>query len=246
MFYMTTLSEVTDATVQKLKAKIEASPQPVFEPVAQSFSEMVFREFKDSIALARVFMTVPFNDLPASNKSFVEKLAAAKSITSLLKPETLVLSLMGTHGSSSAWNHRKDSQGHVGIPLVSSSFIDSIPMMSRLLKELGLGIAWIDMPGKGVTTTAIGSIIGSFYVADAAVAVDEKNRKVIAAQDFVVAERIKTVFGIGGAYSQSRFMVAIIFTRESVPRRAVDLFTPLGGSLKKATADAVSKGKYFT
>ncbi len=55
----------------------------------------------------------------------------------------MVLSLLGTRGEDMRWNDRRNSQGHVGIPLVSADFIDAIPMMSRLLKELGLDLNWI-------------------------------------------------------------------------------------------------------
>src|SRR5512144_2112177 len=98
------------------------------------------------------------------------------------------------------WNDRRNSQGHVGIPLATSDFIEAIPMMSRLLKELGMGLDWIDSNDTSMVARALGSSSGLFYVPDAALEIDAKGRKVIAGQDFVKTHGVKTVFGMGGAF----------------------------------------------
>ena len=108
------------------------------EEAAQKFTDTFYEEFGDSIILTRLFATVPFSELPAPNQSFVLALADSQGITSLVNDRLQVLSLLGTRGVASAWNARQDSKGHIGIPLASADFIDRIPMMSRLLKELGL------------------------------------------------------------------------------------------------------------
>ncbi|MFH0940065.1 MAG: hypothetical protein V1899_12410 [Planctomycetota bacterium] len=59
------------------------------------------------------------------------KSADSKNIAHLVKNETLVLSLMGTRGDEPAWNDRRSSAGHIGIPLASADFINKIPMMIR-------------------------------------------------------------------------------------------------------------------
>jgi len=94
----------------------------------------MYDEFEESIVLARLFATVPFGELPAYNQEFVNKLADSTGITQLINDKTYILSLLGTHGVEENWNARLNSQGHIGIPLASADFIDSIPMMSRLLK----------------------------------------------------------------------------------------------------------------
>ncbi len=55
-----------------------------------------------------------------------------------------MLSLPGTHGQEADWNDRHKSTGHVDIPVISSASVGTIPMISRLLKELGVPLDWID------------------------------------------------------------------------------------------------------
>jgi hypothetical protein len=103
-----------------------------------------------------------------------------------LRDNTPVLSLVGTRRRQRDWNSRFDSQGHVGIPLASADFVDSIPMIARLLKELGPSIELAQDLDTAIVTQSIGSVVGLFYVDDARTAVDQNGRKIIAAHDFVL------------------------------------------------------------
>ena len=47
------------------------------EAVAQRLVETLYEEFTDSIVLTRCFVTVPYRDLPETNKKFVDELATA-------------------------------------------------------------------------------------------------------------------------------------------------------------------------
>ncbi len=91
------------------------------EEAAQEWVSTVHTTFEDAVVIARVFVTVPFSDLPDPNKRFVQQLVESKAVASQLKPTTPVLSLVGSHGREANWNDRRNSQGHVGIPLISSS-----------------------------------------------------------------------------------------------------------------------------
>ena len=83
-----------------------------------------------------------------------------------------MLSLLGTSGVKPAWNDRRQSQGHVGIPMVSAAFIEAILMMSRLLKQLGVRLDWIASHDSQIITKVMGEMSGVFFVADAATEVD--------------------------------------------------------------------------
>jgi hypothetical protein len=217
------------------------------EDAAQKITDVMYDEFKDSIVLVRLFATVPFGELPAPNQKFVTGLAASAGITSLINDQMLVLSLLGTRGEEPAWNSRHNSQGHVGIPLASGDFIESIPMMSRLLKAMGLGLDWIDSQDTEIAKKAMGTLAGVFYVPDAKTAVDRENRKIIAAQDFVAAHNVKTVFGLGGSYMLSKtFVVLIVFTREAIKEHEVRLYTPIINIFKTGTTHLILDNKVFT
>jgi hypothetical protein len=190
--------------------------------------------------LVRLFVTVPFGKLPAVNRSFVTQLANTQGLTGLIKEGTLVLSLLATRGRKPAWNDRRQSQGHIGIPLVSAAFIDRIPMMSRLLNEVGLSLDWIDSQEKVIATKTFIGLSGVFYVPDAKTAVDHQGRKIISAQDFVDDQNVKTVFGLAGGYPISRtFLTLIVFCCEPVERPYVERFLPLISSFKANTTSLV-------
>jgi hypothetical protein len=215
------------------------------EDAAQVVTDVLYEEFSDSVILVRFFATVPFGELPAANRSFVAKLADRQNITNLIKDETLVLSLLGTRGTEPAWNNRRRSEGHVGIPLASADFIDRIPMMSRLAKEVGLNLGWIDRQEAIVIKTFAG-LSGVFYVPDAKTAVDDQGRKIISAGDFVRDYNVETVFGLATGYPVSKtFLTLIAFCRETIEKSKIEQFLPLISYVKAGTTSLVSTGAIF-
>jgi hypothetical protein len=216
------------------------------EDAAQKVTELVHAEFKDSVVLARLFATVPFEMLPSDNRNYVVSMMNTKGLVPMLHSRTPILSLLGSSGQEDDWNNRRKSQGHVGIPFVSSDFIDQVPMISHMLKSLGFSMDAILGNGTGITQTTMGKMAGIFYVPDAATAVDEKQRKIISAQDFVSKYNIKTVFGIGGGYMQeSTFIVLIVFAREHIDEERARCFLPLSTAIKAATTKLVLQQKIF-
>ncbi len=217
------------------------------EDAAQEYMSILYEALSESIILARVFAAIPFGELPEPNKEFVRNLAQSTGVSELIKERTLVLSLLGSKGAKPEWNDRRNSQGHVGIPLASSDFIDSIPMMSRLLKQLGGGIDWIDTNDTELVAKTVKDLSGVFFVRDASTEEDNKGRKIIAAQDFVEEEKVKTVFGIGGCYlGTSLFFTTIIFVREFLDKNIVERFMLQANKFKTATLSLVDDRRIFT
>lgn len=248
---MSKISTATLGTMHNLIDKTEKGMAgcTFFEEAAQKFTDVFYQEFEESVVLVRLFATVPFGNLPPPNQAFVNRLATSQGITHLINDQTLVLSLLGTRGEKATWNSRNDSQGHVGIPLASADFIDAIPMMSRLLRELGLSLDWIDSRDTEIVAKTIGKMAGVFHVLDAKTTVDIKGRKIIAAQDFVAANNVKTVFGFGGGYTvksmKATFITIIVFTRETIEKSQAEMFMTLANRVKASTIGIVSLGKIF-
>jgi hypothetical protein len=216
------------------------------EEAAQVLADLFFGRFAESTVLVRVFATVPFAELPEANRRFVLDLTEAKGVSALLEDTTIVLSLMGTHGVLAEWNSRHSSRGHVGIPLFSPAFVDEIPMIARLLKELGVSVEGLGAARSSIITRTLGSLNGIFYVADARTAEDEQGRRIIAAQDFVERHGVATVFGFGGAFLRERsFAAMVVFARETVPRETAEQLSPLASALKTATMQLVDEGRLF-
>jgi len=224
----------------------ELSKYKYLEEAAQKCVDTMYREFEESIVLIRLYATVPFKQLPASNQEFVIKFGNSKGITPFIKDDTRVLSLLGTRGVKAAWNDRHKSQGHLGIPLVTASFVESIPMIAWLLKEMGVGLDWIDNQDAWVVGKTLRTGLASmFYVPDAKTAVDYMGRKIIPAQDFVTTYGIKTVFGMGGSYINGTFITIILFTREVIEKSKTEKFMPLASTFKSATMSIALEGKIF-
>lgn len=196
------------------------------------------------MALARVFTTVRFESLPQSSQEFVSELAA--SADAELHAETPVLSLLGTHGDQESWKDRRRSEGHVGIPLISSAFVGAIPMISRLLKELGVPLDWIDSHDAAVIEKTLGDSESLFFVDDASEATDDQGRKIIAAQDFVTGYKIQSVFGIGGAYAGGQILVVVVFNHDRLDRVVAEHFLPLATLFKSNTEGLVAEGRIFS
>ena len=163
-----------------------------------------------------------------------------------LKPTTPVLSLIGTHGQGENWNDRRNSKGHVGIPLISSAFVDAIPMISRLLKELGVPMQWIDSHDSEIIKDTVGRYSGLFFVDDAGTTTDHQGRKIIVAQEFVSDYNVKSVFGVGRAYPGGQMLVTVVFCRDSFSRESAEEFLALSNTFQKKTRGVVGKGRIFT
>ncbi|MDQ6926156.1 MAG: hypothetical protein M3154_07955 [Candidatus Eremiobacteraeota bacterium] len=215
------------------------------EEVARLFTAALYERFASSVVLARVFGTVELQQLPAEDRAFVERFAAASGNAEKLTASTPVLSLLASRGVEAAWNDRRRSREHLGIPLLSEGFIAEIPMISRLLSEIGFAPAWRGSE-SGFVTKTLANVNGIFYVADARTAVDDRERNIIPATAFIERYGIRTVFGFGGSYlGRHMFISAIVFCREEIARSQALRFIPLIGSFKAATTRLVNRGAIF-
>lgn len=239
--------EVTIAVIDLLERRMEQelSPLESLEAAAQRFCDILYETFPESTVLARVFATVPFGSLPTSNRGFVKKLVGPRAGPALTA-RTPVLSLLGTRGVIPRWNSRHLSEGHVGIPLASAEFVEAIPMIASLLKQLGVAIEKAEEVETAIVTQALGTIAGVFYVDDASTAVDSRGRRIIGAQDFVREHGVKTVFGFGGAYGLTgTFVVTVLFTGESIGRAQAERFMRLASQFKASTMRPATQRHVF-
>lgn len=214
------------------------------QEAAQAATDVLFEAF-ESIVLCRVFIVVPYEKLPAADWVFVDKLAIAKGISADIKPGTQVLSLLGTRGVSRDWNNRLDSKGHLGIPLVTAKFIQAIPMLSRMLHELGVDVA-VDNPNDKTLVARLLSagLGGVFHVPDAAVTAD-RDGEIIPAQDFVSSYNVRAVFGVAGNYMAGLSVAVLLFTKEDLAREDARHFLALVNEFKASTMGLVRSGRLY-
>lgn len=228
--------------MEELRSEVAAAAS--LEAGTQRVCERLCREV-ESTALARVYAILPYRELPADVRSFVDELAANTGQSAAILPGTRVLTLVGSFGRDPDWQDRKKSRGHKGIPLVSAAFVDAIPMLARLLRQLGIDLSWFDAPPDTFCRRLLGGVNGIFYAEDATTARDGTGRLVIPAADFVASEKIRTVFGMGGANPDGSVLACIVFTRERVAHSKVEALTPLLTMLKGETFRAVLERRIF-
>jgi len=241
------IQQATSDTITQLWAKVEPSVKQLqsLETAAQAVAEAMHTQFEESVVLARVYLTSPFDALPQTNKDFVQKLVESAGAADDLKGATPVLSLIGTYGQEAEWCDRRNSKGHVGIPLISSTFVGAIPMISRMLGEFGVPMGFLDSHDTGIIIENIGSTAGLFFVEDAAEAIDSEGRKIIAMQDFVADYSVKSVFGIGCAYDAGQLLVVVVFCRDVFSRITAEHFLTLANFFKSQTNALVSGQRIF-
>lgn len=243
------LENVTDEQLEHLWAGVEpaVSASSSLEAAAQRLMDALYEHFAAELILARMFGTTAYAALPDVNRSFVDSLISGVEDPARVSPRMSVLSLLGTRGREPDWNNRIYSQAHLGIPLVSQAFVHEIPMIARLLNEIGFDPGWYDASSEDrFVTTSLASVNGLFYVDDARSTLDESGRRIIPAESFVTDYGVRTVFGVGGTYvSRKMFVSAIFFCGRSVSRRQAAKFLPLASWFKAATTRLVNKGLIF-
>lgn len=241
------IGKVTPSFMAALWADVEPGIRAAstLEAASQILAQTVFQQLQESVVLARVFLTVPFDGLTPVRRRFVQDLAGQCGVGKSLRTATPVLSLVGTWGADESWRDPLSSRRHLGIPLVSAAFVDSIPMISRLLREIGVPLEWAETYDTASIERTIGRTAEMFFVADAERAVDQKGRKIISAQDFVSDHGIKAVFGVGGVYAGGQILVLMVFCRDDLTRSAAELFMATTALFKAKTAGLVGTGRLF-
>jgi hypothetical protein len=211
---------------------------------AQRFASLFVDTFP-SIVLARVFVVVPFEGLPALDAGFAARLAERLGARELLAPKTPVLSLLGSHGAELNWRARDRSTGHLAIPLLSKAMVEGAPMIAQLLAALKVDLARLDDGRPIYSRPMLGSTNQRFYVPSAKGARDARGNLVIPAQEFVARHKVETVFGMAGSYVNEMLVATILFTTESLDSLTVDRFPSIISNFKMVTTDLVLRHRIY-
>ncbi len=241
------MAKITMSVIKKVQDYIDSNADnfKYLEELAHGITNTLHSELKELNVLSRIFINLPYKSLPKANKKAVDELTSSLNVSSKIKRNTQILSLVGSSGVQPEWNDRANSQGHVGIPLISTEFIDGIPMMARLLGDLGIDIEGINEEKAGITANVIEEEQGLFHVDDAHTKTDKKGRLIIAAQDFVKSNNIITVFGLGGNIRENIYFTFIVFNNQSLPEEETKLTLLLTSAIADAFEPYVKKGRIF-
>ena len=118
------------------------------EEVAHRVVRLLYDELIDSATgakacvLARFYFTTEYSNLDEDLRAFGNTLMMGKE----LQPDTRCLTLLATAGEKPEWNSRKKSEGHKPIPLPSEQVFQAIPIVSQLIKQLGIDLGTVLTP----------------------------------------------------------------------------------------------------
>ncbi len=205
------------------KLKEAAYGKHCLEDVAQElvcilYEELVAGNKQDkACALVRYFKTHRFNDLEPGQKEVALQLLPADSIEP--SPELKCLTLVATVGDRPEWNSRTASQGHQAIPLPSEEILQSFPMISGLLTELGVDAQRVISPDMELIGDDLDKTYGVFFVPNPV------GSPLIPAQEqFVIPFGIQSVLGFGGLLPDGEVFAIILFLKIPVGRKVADRF----------------------
>ena len=138
-----TLSEMTQCGAALRKLGVGAASM---EAVANNIVDYFYNQFLDpatgqnALALVRFFKTHAYGKLPIE----LQRLGGQMLEQETTQPDLKCLTLLATAGDCPAWNRRTASTGHQMIPLPSEQMVAQAPMISQLIKQLGLTISGSD------------------------------------------------------------------------------------------------------
>lgn len=198
------------------------------EQVGQRIVQSLYDQFEGpdgtrAFSLVRFYKTHRFDQLPPALQEFATSVAPAQAGGALR-----CLTLLATIGEEEAWCDRRLSAGHQAIPLESAAAVGKLPMVARLVTEMGLDLEEVVAPQRSARLAMHHRRYDVFYVAEA------RESQWVPAQDFVREHGIRSVFGCGGVLPSGDLFAVMCFARCAVPRRVADLFGSVALAFKAA------------
>jgi len=231
--------DLGDMLKSSLQLREVTAGAPTLEASAQRACRFLYDEMRGpdsgrACALVRCYKTHPYAALDPELQQFARKVLGAGTPHPAMK----CLTLMATVGQTAAWNSRFLSQGHRVIPLPSREIVEKAPMISQLIKELGLEVSAVLQPSAEVVKELAGKKYGVFHVEDAV-----GSPYIPAQEEFVVRFGIRSVIGFGGMMTTGDLFAVILFATVRVGASAADRFRTLAldvkGSFSKFNEAAV-------
>jgi signal transduction histidine kinase len=175
--------------------------------------------------LVRFYKTHPLGDLQPELQAFARGLSGGGD----LSPETRCLTLISTIGDEPSWCSRHESKGHQAIPLPSPEAVERSPMISQLVRQLGIDIAMVVNPDPALIVDSHQHSFNVFHVPEA-----EGSPFIPAQRNFVVPHGVRSVIGFGGLLPAGDLFAVILFARVPVSRETAEMFRPLALAAKLA------------
>ena len=228
-----------DAVLVGARVARAARSAPSLEEAAARIVTELYESLEDpevtgsALALARFYRTISFSDLAPE----LQQIATAIPGKHPAQPRSGMkcLTLMGSAGLEPAWNSRHTSARHRVIPLPSPSAVERLPMVSKLISEMGMLVANL---GEVATDPPPEPEVGRariFHVEEA-----QGSPFIPDQEDFVRRYGIRSVVGFGSSLQSGDLWAVILFTRVSVNLDVARLFRMLATDIKIAILPVLS------
>ncbi|HUP47015.1 MAG TPA: hypothetical protein VM779_16025 [Thermoanaerobaculia bacterium] len=210
-----------------IRSLFEETPATLGE-AAQRVVEYFYRSFTDdesnpACALVRIFKTHPYHQLDRELKAFADRMLPEGERVDELR----CLVLLGTAGDEEAWNSRQASVGHRAIPLASERMVDEAPMISQLIRQLGIEVSTVVRPDAGLLLDADEKAYNVFHVPRAL-----ESPYIVEQEEFVKRYGIESVVGFGGMMATGDLFAAVLFSKVPISAAVADLFKVIGLNLR--------------
>jgi two-component system NtrC family sensor kinase len=196
------------------------------------YSEFVDDEGKPACALVRFFKTHLFANLDDELRKFAVAIAPESSSI----PDLRCLTLMATAGDLPEWNSRHQSRGHRAIPLTSVDVVEQAPMISQMIRQMGIEISSVVRPDPALLLDRGEANYDVFYVEKAL-----GSPHIVAQREFVERYGIESVLGFGGLLATGDLFAVILFSKVRIPPSVAEQFKVIGLNFKIAVLPLARK-----
>lgn len=204
-----------------------ASMETAARAIVQYFRDNIVDKDLDepSCALVRFYKVHPLGGLEPELRARV-----ASGIGDVdLVDDVPCLTLLATAGDEEHWNDRHASVAHAAIPLRSAEAVRRLPMIHRLVEQLGLDLEEVVEPQRELFVDLDQRTYNVFHVVDA------NGSPYVPDQDgFVVPYGVRSVLGFGGVLPSGSMFAVILFARTTISSQAAELFRSIALSVKLA------------
>jgi two-component system NtrC family sensor kinase len=218
--------------------RLLATEATSMEKAAQAVTRYLYENLRKrnsdnpSCVLVRFFRTLIYARLATD----LREAASQTSVSAEISEDTKCLTLLATAGDDPRWNSRHTSTGHKCIPLISEAIVERFPMISQLIRQLGLTTSELLRTTPELIKELDQRNFGVFHVPMAI------NSPFVPAQaDFVASHGVSSVLGFGGMLPDGDLFAVIIFARVAIPSSTADMFRTIALNLKVALLDLLDK-----
>jgi hypothetical protein len=193
--------------------------------LAKSIVDYFYEELIDdgdvtqkACALVRFFCTQDYDQLDEELKECADKLLTDAQRTSKMK----CLVNVATRGDLPAWNDPRLSRNHRVIPLPSEAIVLEMPMIAKLIVDMGMNINKVLVPHGEIMIGKSEKDYNIFHIANAV-----GSEFIPAQNEFVIPHKIKSVIGFGGTTNAGNMFAVILFSKVRLSTEIANSFRNL-------------------